>query len=61
MAKKYPGGVEVKKFPALSPEGEKYGILLTPTVMINEKVVAAGRVISEGELDRLIKKALEAK
>ncbi len=61
MARKYPGGVKVEKFPALSPEGEKYGILLTPTVMINEKVVAAGRVISEGELDRLIKKAIEAK
>jgi hypothetical protein len=28
--------------------------------MIDGKVVAAGRVISEGEMDRLVKKAVEA-
>jgi len=53
--------VEVKKYEAISPEGEKYGVLLTPTVIVNEKVVAAGRGLSEKDLEKIIRKALEDK
>lgn len=59
VAQKYPGEVEVVEFPALSPEGDKYGIMLTPTVVINDTVVAVGKVISEDELEKSIKKELE--
>ncbi len=59
VAGKYPGQVEVSKLGALSEEGDKYGIMLTPTVVINDKVVAVGKVISEDELEKLIKKELE--
>lgn len=59
VAGKYPGQVEVSKFGALSEEGDKYGIMLTPTVVINDTVVAVGKVISEKELEQSIKKALE--
>ena len=59
IAAKYPGKVEVAKFDALSEEGDKYGIMLTPTVVINDKVVAVGKVLSEDELEKSIKKELE--
>jgi len=59
VAEKYPGKIEVAKFGALSEEGDKYGIILTPTVVINDTVVAVGKVISEDELEKLIKKELE--
>ena len=59
VAQKYPGKVEVAKFDALSEEGDKYGVILTPTVVINEKVLATGKVISEDEIENSIKQELE--
>ena len=59
VAERYSGQVEVTKFDAISEEGRKYGVMLTPTVVINDKVVASGKVISESELERAIKKELE--
>lgn len=59
VAEKYAGKVEVAKFDAFSAEGAKYGIMLTPTVVINDTVVAVGEVISEDELAKAIKKELE--
>ena len=53
--------MEVKKYEAISPEGQKYGVLLTPTVIVNDKVVAAGRGLSEKDLGKIIRKALEDK
>ena len=58
VAEKYPNKVEVAKFDALSEEGDKYGVLLTPTTVVNEKVVATGKVISEDELEKTIKEEL---
>jgi len=60
VAEKYSGKVEVTKFDALSEEGDKYGVMLTPTVVVNDVVVATGKVISEDELEKTIKKELEA-
>jgi len=59
VAERYSGQVEVSKFAAISEEGHRYGIMLTPTVVINDKVVASGKVISEDELEKAIKKELE--
>ena len=59
VAGKYPGQIAVSKLSALSEEGDKYGVLLTPTVVINDKVVAMGKVVSEDELEQLVKKELE--
>lgn len=60
VAGKYSGKVEVAKFGAFSEEGDKYGVMLTPTVVVNDKVISVGKVISEDELDKVIKKELEA-
>lgn len=59
VAEKYPGKIEVTKFDALADEGDQYGIMLTPSVVVNDRVVAAGKVISEEELEKLIQKELE--
>lgn len=59
VASKYPGQVEVSKLDAISEEGQKYNVFFTPTVVINDKVVSAGEVISESELEKAIKKAME--
>lgn len=50
-----PGRVTVEKHDALSELGQKYGVMLTPTVMINGKTVAVGRVLKESELVEIIK------
>lgn len=59
VAEKYPGQVTVNKFDALSEEGDQYSVMLTPTVVANEKVIAVGKLISEDELENIVKKELE--
>ena len=59
VAERYAGHVEVAKFDAISEEGRKYGIMFTPAVVINDKVLATGKVISENELEKAIKKEME--
>jgi protein-disulfide isomerase len=61
VAERYPNQVEVAKFDAVSEEGRKYGVMFTPTVVINDKIVSSGQVISEGELENAIKEELEGK
>jgi len=55
-AGKYHDQVEVTKFDTFSAEGDKYGIMLTPTMVINNKVISAGKLISEEEIEKAIKK-----
>ena len=59
VAEKYSGQVEVTKLDAISEEGQKYNILFTPAVVVNDMVVASGEVISEGDLEKAIQKELE--
>jgi len=60
VAENYPGEVEVVKLDALSDDSSRYGVMITPTVVINDKIVASGRVVTEAELEKIIKKELEA-
>lgn len=60
VASRYPGKVEVAKFDALSAEGDKYTVMSTPTVVISDRVVAIGKLLSEEDLERYINKDLEA-
>lgn len=60
VAQKFPSGeVEVCTYESLSSEGEKYNIILTPAIIINDRVVAAGRGIAEKDLERMVKKAFD--
>ncbi|MEW6423223.1 MAG: thioredoxin family protein [Bacillota bacterium] len=58
-AEKFPAGqVLVEKHDALSELGQKYGIMMTPTVLINDKKVSVGKVLNESELAEIIEKEL---
>jgi protein-disulfide isomerase len=60
VASKFPGGeVKVEIHEALSAEGEKYGVLLTPTVIVNGKVIAAGAGFSEKGIEKYVRQHLE--
>jgi hypothetical protein len=43
----------------LSAEGEKFGIWLTPTIMVNDTVIAAGRGVPEKDIEKFVIRALE--
>ena len=48
-------GVIVEKHSALSDEGDKYRILMTPTVVVDDVVVVVGKVPSEKKLEEIIR------
>ena len=48
-------GVVVEKHSALSEEGDKYGILMTPTVVVNDEIVVVGKAPSEKKLEDIIR------
>lgn len=43
-----------------SKDKEKYGIKVIPTLMLEDKVISSGNVMSDRELKNLIKQTLEA-
>ncbi|MGC8936194.1 MAG: thioredoxin family protein [Candidatus Methanomethylicaceae archaeon] len=50
--------VKVLHMSAVSEEAEKYDILSTPAVVINDKLVFSGRVPSKEEFKRLLQREL---
>ena len=57
-AERFPGRVEVRKLDALGPEAEAYGMMVTPTIVIGDEVVATGKVLSADQLAQLIQSRL---
>ncbi len=57
-AEKFPGQVTVAKHSALSPEGLGLGLMMTPAVVVNGKVISQGRVPQESELERIFRSEL---
>jgi hypothetical protein len=49
-AGEFPGQVDVQKLDALGPEAEAFGMIVTPTVVVDDEVVGSGRVVP---VDRL--------
>ena len=47
--------VVVEKHGALSEEGDKYGIMMTPTVVVDGEVVVVGKVPTEKKLEEIIR------
>jgi len=58
VAEKYLGKISVTHLDALSSDGDKYGILMTPTIVINDKVVSIGKVPTENDIENMIKKEM---
>jgi predicted thioredoxin/glutaredoxin len=52
------GDVDVTEKSALSKDADKYGIMLTPTVVVNGKVMAVGKIPQKEELLAAIKSEL---
>lgn len=50
--------VTVEKHDALSDEAEKYNIMMTPTVLVNDVAVEVGRVPSAEKLERVVRTEL---
>jgi hypothetical protein len=59
VALKYPGRVFVRKYDVTSAEAAELGIVLSPTVLVNDELVAAGTGISEERLDEIVRQHLE--
>ena len=59
LAKEHPGKVEVLEVPALSPEAGKYGVVLTPTTIVGEQIIATGSVPNEAKLEEIVRKEIE--
>jgi thiol-disulfide isomerase/thioredoxin len=57
-AERFPGLVEVVKLDALGPEAEAYGMMVTPTTVIGDEVVASGKVLMADQLVPLIQSRL---
>ena len=59
VAEQFPGQVEVLHLDALGPEAQKYGLMVTPVIVVGEEVVAAGKVLPAGKLLPIIQERLE--
>jgi thiol-disulfide isomerase/thioredoxin len=57
-AQKFPGQVNVVKLDALGPEAEAYGLMVTPMVIVGDKVVGAGKVVPAQKLVSIIETEL---
>jgi len=57
-ASRFPGQVDVLKLDALGPEADKYGMMVTPTVVVNDQVVGLGKIVSADQLVAYVNKVL---
>ena len=60
VAEKYAGKIGVTHYDALSEDGDRYGIMMTPTIVVNDKVVSVGKVPSEDDIEKMIMKEMES-
>lgn len=61
VAEELGGNIKVVKLSALSEEADRYGIFITPSIVINDELVFSGRVPSKDELKKAINKATSSK
>jgi protein-disulfide isomerase len=53
-----PRQVRVLKLDAFSAEAQQYGLLVTPTLVINDHVVSRGKVLTADQIERALKKVM---
>jgi len=61
IAERHPGRVVVRKHDVLSPEADRHGIMMTPTVVVDGEVVASGKGLSANRLEQLLERHLGSK
>ena len=61
IAERHPGRVVVRKHDVLSDEADRYGVMMTPTVVVNGEVVASGKGLSANRLEQLLERHLGPK
>jgi disulfide oxidoreductase YuzD len=57
-AEHFPDQVEVVKLDALGPEAADYGVMVTPLIVVGDKVVGTGRVVPASKLIPIIEDTL---
>ena len=57
-AEQFPGQVEVLKLDALGPDAEAYGLMVTPTVVIDDEIIGTGKVVPAERLAAHIRRVL---
>jgi len=57
-AESFPGQVEVVHLDALGPEAQRYGLMVTPVVVVGDEVVVTGKVLPSQKLVPIIEKHL---
>ena len=58
IAERHPGRVVVRKYDVLSSEADRYGVMMTPTVIVDGEVVASGKGLSANRLEQLLERHL---
>ncbi len=58
VAAKHPDQVQVVKLAALGPEADAYGMIVTPTVVVNDQIVGLGKIVPADQLETQVKKLL---
>jgi len=58
VAEEFSSKVKVIKLSVLSEEANRYGVLITPSIVVNDKLVFSGRVPSRNELKKAIEEAM---
>lgn len=56
----FPGQVEVVHLDALGPEAQRYGLMVTPVLVVGEEVVSTGKVVPAPRLIPMIEQALQS-
>jgi hypothetical protein len=59
MVREFPGRVAVRIFDVLAPDAERYGVVLPPTVVVADFMLASGQVPKRDVLRRLIQEELQ--
>jgi hypothetical protein len=59
IADRHPGRVLVRKYDILSPEADRHGVMMTPTVIIDGDVVASGKGLSANRLEQMLERHLD--
>jgi protein-disulfide isomerase len=57
-AEQFPGQVEVVKLDAMAPEAQAYGLMVTPMVVVGDRIAGSGKVVPAQKLVPIIEEEL---